>query len=205
MSDAQPDRPTTVEKWPRQMPEYEGRKFTSAEYSELGIRERWWEGRRPFYLRGEAWEEGRMSPRHAVGVGVAGDELRPLFESGCFLWTNYYFAFSDTTIIRADLSVVTGAIRDFKSFPTTALFAVEIADATAIFDTTTKLELYAAANVNDYWVIDVNARQLLVFRDPVAIAAGGHHYRDRRTFAETDSISPLAAPTHSLRVADLLP
>lgn len=205
MNDSQPDRATVVEKWPRRMPEYAGRTFTFVEYSELGVRERWWEGRRPFFLHGEAWEEGRMSPRHAVGVGVAGDELRPQFKSGCFLWTNGLFEFSANTVIRADLSVVAGAIRDYKSFPTTALYAVEVADATVIFDTTTKAELYATAGVPDYWVLDLTARRLLVFRDPGPISAGGHTYHTRRTLTSTDTVTPLAAPTHSVRVADLLP
>ena len=79
---------------------------------------------------------------------------------------------------------------------------VEVADSSLRFDTGEKLAWYAAAGVPEYWVLDVNGRQLLVYRDP---DPAGRTYRTQLTFAEAESVSPLAAPTASLRVADLLP
>ncbi len=74
-------------------------------------------------------------------------------------------------------------------------------------DTTTKAELYATAGVPDYWVIDLENRQLLIYRDPVALPAGlgATAYRTHLAFGPNDSVSPLAAPTASVKVADLLP
>jgi len=55
--------------------------------------------------------------------------------------------------------------------------------------------------------LDVNGRQLLVFRDPVADPSQplGHRYATRLTLGPSDAVSPLAAPQASVRVADLLP
>ena len=91
--------------------------------------------------------------------------------------------------------------------PTTALLIVEVARSSLFVDTTTKADLYATAGVADYWVVDVDNRQLLVFRDPAPLPAGlgATAYQTRLTFADTDTVSPLAMPTAAVRVADLLP
>jgi Uma2 family endonuclease len=68
-------------------------------------------------------------------------------------------------------------------------------------------EVYATAGIADYWVVDVDGRRLLVFRDPVPLpqGLGGSAYRTHLTFGAGDSVSPLAVPTAVVRVADLLP
>ena len=89
--------------------------------------------------------------------------------------------------------------------PTTASLVVEIADTTLTLDMTEKAELYATAGIADYWIVDLNARRLLVLRDPAPIAAGGFAYRTQRVLGPADAVAPLAAPDATVRVADLLP
>jgi Uma2 family endonuclease len=61
--------------------------------------------------------------------------------------------------------------------------------------------------VPDYWVLDLNGRQLQVFRDPEPLPAGlgATAYRTRLVFTPADRVSPLAVPAASVPVADLLP
>ena len=84
---------------------------------------------------------------------------------------------------------------------------VEVADSTLARDTSTKAALYAGAGVADYWVIDLDNRRLLVFRDPIALPAGlgATAYRTQLTLGPTDSVAPLAALAAACRVGDLLP
>ena len=65
-------------------------------------------------------------------------------------------------------------------------------DATLDHDLTTKAELYATAGVPEYWVLDVNARELHVFRDPQPLPAtlGATVYQTHTTHPATDSVSP---------------
>ena len=42
---------------------------------------------------------------------------------------------------------------------------VEVADTTLTYDLDTKRKLYATAGIQEYWVIDITARQLTVFKD----------------------------------------
>lgn len=46
------------------------------------------------------------------------------------------------------------------------VLAVEGADSSLALDRTTKLALHARAAIAHYWIIDVNAGEILVFGDP---------------------------------------
>ena len=81
---------------------------------------------------------------------------------------------------------------------------VEIADSSLFEDTTTKAEVYAIGGIPDYWVIDVENRMLLIFRDPAQLPEGGLAYRTCLKLKETDSVTPLAQPSATIRVGDLL-
>ena len=83
---------------------------------------------------------------------------------------------------------------------------IEVADTTLNTDTTDKAEQYATAGIADYWVLDLNGRRLLVFRDPAPLPAGlgATAYRKQQVLGPTDTVKPLAAPNSSIRVADLL-
>jgi len=103
--------------------------------------------------------------------------------------------------------VVIGRPGDYTEHPTTAELIVEISDTSLRYDTTEKMSLYAATMIREYWVLDINGRQLLVHRDPVADATAifGFRYASIQTFGATDSVSSLAQPSATVRVADLLP
>ena len=57
------------------------------------------------------------------------------------------------------------------------------------------------------WVLDVDGRRLMVFRDPVPLpqGLGATAYRTHLTLDAAAAVSPLAAPAATIRVADLLP
>ena len=104
-----------------------------------------------------------------------------------------------------DIAIAKGTLQDFQSkHPTTAELIVEIADSSLFEDTTTKAEVYATGGIADYWVIDVENRLLLIFRDPAPLPEGGLAYRTCLKLKESDSASPLALPTAGIRVGDLL-
>lgn len=77
---------------------------------------------------------------------------------------------------------------------------VEVSDSTLAADRTGKADMYGRTGVPELWVVNINARTLEVFRQPSATG-----YAQTFTISENDTISPLAAPGASVRVADLLP
>ena len=160
------------------------------------------EGRRAVLLDGVILEQGPMNPPHAIAATKTEDLIRESFGKGWHVRVQKPLVLGQATDPEPDVAVLPGRPADYPAHPTTAALVVEVADSSLRFDTGEKLAWYAAAGIPEYWVLDVNARQLLAYRDP---DPAGRTYRTQLTRAEAESVSPLAAPTASLRVADLLP
>ena len=77
---------------------------------------------------------------------------------------------------------------------------MEISDSSLALDLGPKARLYARAGIPEYWVFDVNEKCLIVHRDP---ARG--LYQSIRTYGEEETVAPMAAPEHLLRVGDVFP
>lgn len=181
--------------------------WTVDEFNDLGDRGLF-AGRRAYLIDGVIWEQGPMNEPHAVALALALRVLTLAFGSGWHLRCQSPLHVGGRTNPQPDYAVVPGDPRDYLTGqPSTAALVVEISDSTLAEDTTAKAEQYATAGVADYWVLDLNARELLVFRDPRPLPTnlGATAYRTHRTLGPADSISPLAAPNSSVRVADLLP
>ncbi|MBY0506599.1 MAG: Uma2 family endonuclease [Bryobacteraceae bacterium] len=78
------------------------------------------------------------------------------------------------------------------------LLLVEVSDTTLAFDLKAKAGLYARAEIQDYWVLDVNQRRLIVHRLPREGV-----YQDISVFAGTESVAALATPEAPVVVASL--
>src|SRR5262249_8302678 len=103
-----------------------------------------------------------------------------------------------------DLAVVRGTLQDYlkrEPDPTDEIvLAVEAANTSVLGDTTVKARLYAQNEVPEYWVVVIPRRELIIYRQP-----SSSKYLDVQTFIDTDTVSPLAAPDSTVKVADLLP
>ena len=111
--------------------------------------------------------------------------------------------FEPTSEPQPDLMVLRSPITAYlerRPRPADVELLLEVADSTIAFDAIVKAGLYARAGIADYWVVDVNARCLLVFRNPV-----DGQYRTATTHAADESVSPLAAPDATLSINDILP
>ncbi len=84
--------------------------------------------------------------------------------------------------------------------PADLLMAVEVSDSTLRFDRSKKAVLYARAGIPDYWVLDINGRQVFIHRSPQPDG-----YAEIVAYSAGERISPLARPEALVTVADLLP
>ena len=166
------------------------------------------EGREMILVDGEILDLPPANHPHDMGIGSCQDALELVFSKNSY-WIRIQMALpvgprTDTT---PDVAVVEGPRLTHLSQPTTAILVVEISDTSFDYDTGDKADLYAAAGIVDYWVLDVNDRQLLLFRDPVADSTSvtGFRYASIQTFSPTATVSPLAAPHAIVRISDLLP
>lgn len=89
------------------------------------------------------------------------------------------------------------ARRDYSHGRPTAeavLLVIEVAESSLAYDCGEKADLYAAAGIADYWVVNLPKRLVELRRDP---ASG--HYRDVTTHTGDEEVRPLAMPELSLR------
>lgn len=166
------------------------------------------EGRKMILVDGEVLDMPPANHPHDMGIGKSNRTLAKVFPENAF-WIRIQMALplGKYTDPIPDVAVVEGEMTTHVRQPSTARLLVEVSDSSLEFDTTDKADLYAAVGIADYWVLDVNGRQLFVFRNPVAdsTSATGFRYASIQTLDASATVSPLAAPQAMVRVSELLP
>ena len=108
---------------------------------------------------------------------------------------------NDYSLLEPDIAVL--HLRDDYHLehpsPADVFLLIEVADSSLQMDREVKLARYAAAGIPEVWIVNVRARQVEAYADPV-----DGTYRSRRVVTADGSISPLAFPDVSLAVADFL-
>jgi Uma2 family endonuclease len=89
--------------------------------------------------------------------------------------------------------------RDRHPLPHEVLLLIEVADSSMDSDCGEKANLYAAAGIQDYWVVSLPERVVHVFRQP-----GGGAYGEHTVAGFGNELHPLAFPQFALSVSDLL-
>lgn len=92
----------------------------------------------------------------------------------------------------------TGSYSRAHPAPEDVLLAVEVSETTTRFDRTVKAPLYARAGIGEYWLVDLGADGVDVFRRPEA-----GRYQDLAHVVRGGRLSPLAFADVSLAVDDL--
>lgn len=171
---------------------------------ELGI----FEGLNVILINGEILEMPGPNPPHTTSKSLTVEALRTAFGKGFLVREQDPLVLGRTTDPIPDVAVVKGAIRDYATLhPSNALLVVEVSDSCLDYDVGDKSCLYASVGIPDYWVVDLPNRQLHVFRDPQADSTKPFDftYSNVTTYLPGQSVSPLALPTATVAVAELLP
>ncbi len=143
--------------------------------------------------------------RHAAACLRIRIALDQAFGRDFHVRPQFPIALDDVSEPEPDIAVVRGRIEDYlDTHPTSPELIVEVADSSLAQDRHRKARLYARAGVADYWIVNLRAGVLEVYRDPERTAAGRWRYTTVRVLEPGAVVSPLAAPRARLRVADLL-
>ena len=175
-------------------------RFTRAEYHRLGDIG-FFDDKRVELIRGEIHVMSPIGWPHTVGVNKTQEALRTVFTGLGWVQTQNPVV-TDDSEPEPDVAAYRGKMLDYFDHPTPpdTLLIVEVSATSLVKDTTLKADFYAQEGITEYWVVDVDNRKLLVFRDPSPTG-----YLTKKSLADTESLSPLAVPSASIRVADLLP
>ena len=182
------------------------KRWTTEEFQTLGDMGVF-EGRHVELLEGEIYEMTSGTP-HFTAVMKCVRALERAFDDGFHARPQGPLNIGKNTDPEPDVAVVVGAIEDYAAqHPTTAVLVVEVSDATLRHDQTKKSSLYARAQIQELWILNLKARKLEVHRAPFedANALHGWSYSDIRVLEATESIAPLSALQSPVNVVDLLP
>jgi Uma2 family endonuclease len=150
-----------------------------------------------------------QKPRHSFVVILFHNWLQALF-GGLFVQCHATIDVGDAETVgrsynepEPDLAVTRQpctAYPENHAGPEDLLLVAEVSDTTLRFDRTTKALLYARAEINEFWVVDIAGRRIFVHRRP-----SPEGYAEIVEYYPIDMISTLARPEVSIRVAELLP
>lgn len=177
------------------------RRFTRDEYYQLADLG-WFAGQRVILLDGEIVNMPAHGHQHFVALNRTGELLKSAFGPKYWVRAQGPLDLGDSQP-EPDLAVVAGPLKSHRAHPTTALLVVEIADSTLRSDRQLA-GLYASAGVAEYWIVNLQQKQVEVYRQPMAdpTADFGHTYAERRVLAPGQVVEPLELPEKKLAIAD---
>ena len=153
--------------------------------------------------------EGQVIPMAAKGTAHAAAITRTArmprngLDSQGLVRTQDPIRLDDYSEPEPDVAVVRLNELDYADYHPTLeeiYLLIEVADTSLSRDCETKVKVYAKAGIADYWVLDVNNRQLRVFRSPTQ-----NGYQTKLVLAEDDNISPLLFPFLRVAIQEILP
>jgi Uma2 family endonuclease len=105
---------------------------------------------------------------------------------------------SADTYVEPDILLCPKSFKGPTVPATEVLLAIEVADSSLKFDTSTKARLYASLGVREYWVINAKTMVTRVHRDPSA-----KKYGSVTEVPPGKVLKPILVPSLALKLADL--
>lgn len=153
-------------------------------------------------IDGQVVDMAPMDSRHAVSVMLVFTALQKVIGSERSSRVQLPVTFLNFREPEPDVAVVLGAITDYAdAHPSQPELIVEVASSSLAYDRTTKLELYALNDVQEYWIVNLNERCLEVYRSPRTVDGRGS-YESVEVWRANGSIQPLCGNA-AIRVSEL--
>jgi Uma2 family endonuclease len=144
-----------------------------------------------------------MSPEgmsHAVYCSDAVDYLRQLLGDNAKVREAHPITLPNDSEPEPDIAVVmpaTSRYLDHHPYPADIFWLIEYADSTLTKDLNTKQTIYAQAGILEYWVVNLQASELIVFR-----GLGSDGYTTETRLSD-GTIAPLSFPSIQIAVERL--
>lgn len=152
-------------------------------------------------IDGDLLDMASIGSRHAFIVNRLGQAFSAGGAKGQYLVsTQNPVCLGDRSEPQLDIALLrNGNYMDALPTAFDVLLIVEVSDTTLEYDRDVKLGLYARHAIPEVWLLDVNARELTVYREP---AEG--QYRLIRKPTATEAVSPTLVPGVALRLAEVM-
>lgn len=160
------------------------------------------EGRHIELLNGEIVEMPPEGESHAYSSDEAGEYLIYLLgDRAKVRQAKPITLLPSNSEPEPDIAIVQRLGRDYREhhpYPENVFWLIEYSDSSLSKDLEVKTQIYAAAGIPEYWIINLRTRQLIVFRLPT-----DEGYQSKQTISHGE-ISPIAFPDLPVSIARLL-
>ncbi|QLE56203.1 Uma2 family endonuclease [Nostoc sp. TCL26-01] len=164
------------------------RKFTVQQYHKMIESGILTEDDRVELIRGEIIEMSPIGTKHAACVNRLINLLVQLLGKQVVVAAQNPVALNDNSQPQPDVALLKPR-DDFYATahpqPQDILLLIEVADSTIIYDREEKIPLYAAANILEVWLVDINEQIVEVYQQPIAT---GYQHIQKFDCGETLSI-----------------
>jgi len=154
-------------------------------------------------LEGQIIQISPQQPPHAAITQRAANYLTGLLHGQAFVRMQLPITLHPNSEPEPDIAVVRIHPREYLDHhptPDEIFLLIEVADATFKKDRKQKARTYAKAGIADYWILDINNRQLSILRQP-----GNKTYEQETILDENATVSPLAFPDVTVSVSQMFP
>ncbi len=151
-------------------------------------------------LAGEIIEMSPEGPLHSATNDNVAEYLRELFRGIARIREAHPITLRNSEP-EPDIAIVrltNNNYADRHPYPEDIYWLVEISNTTLEEDLGRKKKIYAQANIEEYWVLDLKKKEIIVFREP-----SGDDYQSRFT-VEEGVITAIAFPGIYIEVSTLI-
>jgi Uma2 family endonuclease len=178
-------------------------RFTASEYYRMAEAGILGEDDRVELIGGQIVDMSPINPPHAAAVDRCVRVFTRAVADRALVRNQNPLDLGEYDAPEPDLAVVRPRVDEYaEAHPTAAevLLLVEVADSSLAYDRATKLPLYAAADIRETWLLNLQQRRLEVSQEPHEDG-----YAVTRIYRPGERVAPLVFPDLNLAVTDLLP
>ncbi|MDQ3549165.1 MAG: Uma2 family endonuclease [Chloroflexota bacterium] len=149
-------------------------------------------------IEGEIIQMSPIGGSHVLEIARLVHLLVPLVEQEGLISPQGSLRISERTELLPDFVVLRNKQYDGVPVAADALLVIEVSDSSLSRDLSSKVAIYAAAGVQEYWVWDVKRHVVHQFTDP-----SEGQYQQRREVKLGETITSVALPAISFKVVDI--
>ncbi|MBW4490301.1 MAG: Uma2 family endonuclease [Trichocoleus desertorum ATA4-8-CV12] len=184
------------------------KRFTIAEYHrliELGFLT---EDDRVELIRGELIQMAAKGTAHSVCNTKLFRELDRLVGDRAVVRSQEPIILPSNSEPEPDIVIARGQADDYLAAhpqPTDILLVIEVSDSTLGYDQMVKRSLYAEAQINHYWIMNLVANQLERYSQPYQDTQGNFGYRSQQIVLRNESVTLPDFAERSLNLDRIFP
>jgi len=168
------------------------KRFTIDEYHRLIELEFLQESDRIELIRGELIQMVAKGTPHTVCGSILCRQLDRLLGDRAVIRGQDPITLPNQSEPEPDVAIARGKDEDYLAhhpYPEDISLVIEISDSTLDYDQTKKLEIYAEAGISNYWIVNLNFRQLERYSQPYQNSQGQFNYLSKQISLPHQSVA----------------